>query len=119
MSPISNPCAAPLCYVHAVKGSRYCEKHRPEEPRTGFSSEFKQKDRFYDRRDWKRLRLVIIAKRPICERCDRKPSEVVHHKLRRKDRPDLAFDPDNLEALCIGCHNAESQAEGAAQRARR
>src|SRR5207237_734428 len=44
---------------------------------------------------------------PLCNRCPAdRPAAArdVHHVKPRDVRPDLAFDPDNLEGLCVACH---------------
>ena len=65
---------------------------------------------FYKSSDWRRCRESVLAERPLCAQCEREgrltPAEHVHHLQERKDRPDLAFEPSNLEALCQPCHNA-------------
>lgn len=51
----------------------------------------------------------------LCERCKANgiyvPASIVHHRkhLTRKNRndPRMAYGLDNLEALCIACHNQE------------
>ena len=51
----------------------------------------------------------------LCERCLKKgtivPYEEVHHKIRLNlenlNNPEIAFNWDNLEALCKKCHQAE------------
>ena len=73
--------------------------------------------RFYASTRWRRLRVSFLAEHPLCEDC-RKAGRLtsaahVHHVLERKDRPDLALDPSNLEALCPPCHNAKRRAQPA------
>jgi 5-methylcytosine-specific restriction endonuclease McrA len=36
------------------------------------------------------------------------PSTDVHHKIGVQERPDLAFDYDNLEAACHECHSSHT-----------
>ena len=51
----------------------------------------------------------------LCERCLIKgryePAYIVHHKIYLTDenfgKPELMFGFDNLEALCLACHNEE------------
>lgn len=67
-------------------------------------------NRFYCSTEWRRLRASVLASHPLCEDCLKTGRTTaaahVHHKLPRKERPDLALDRDNLEALCQPCHNA-------------
>lgn len=72
--------------------------------------------RFYAGARWLALRDSKLAADPLCECCRRKgfltPARHVHHKVPRKERPDLAYDWLNLESLCIPCHNAQGAAGG-------
>ena len=63
---------------------------------------------------WKQLRQWKLEQNPLCEICEREGKVVsaidVHHKVpvesaRTPDEMErLAFDPNNLQALCINCH---------------
>lgn len=68
--------------------------------------------RFYVSARWKRLAAIVRnAAHGLCQRCGQPPTRKsleVHHKKPRKTHPELAYDLDNLEALCTRCHNAES-----------
>lgn len=66
---------------------------------------------FYNSAAWTTTRRAYLESVCyICERCG-KPAVIVHH--RKYLTPDLLSDPrvtldwDNLEALCLDCHNAE------------
>ena len=52
----------------------------------------------------------MSSKLYTCERCG-KPAQICHHKKYLDDvnvhDPSVALSFDNLEALCIDCHNAE------------
>ena len=66
---------------------------------------------FYDSPAWKRVSTAYMSsKNYICERCG-KPAQICHHKIwlnaTNVHDPMIALNPDNLEALCIDCHNAE------------
>lgn len=78
-----------------------------------------QKISFYQSREWKLLRLQILERdNNECQECKRnglvlikemKPDKQktldVDHIKEIYTHPELAFDPSNLEALCIRCHN--------------
>ncbi len=73
---------------------------------------------FYSSATWRRLsRAFLLSKNYICERCGQS-AEITHH--RRYLTPwnvndaDVALNPDNLEALCMACHNAEHFGTGGA-----
>ena len=71
---------------------------------------------FYKGREWKRCQADYMTKvNHLCERCKREgkyvPAAIVHHKIHlttenMKD-PAIAYGFDNLEALCLDCHNKE------------
>ncbi len=42
-----------------------------------------------------------------CVRCWSKDHLEIHHKIHRVSRPDLIFDPSNVETLCRSCHRRE------------
>lgn len=79
--------------------------------------------RLLNDRRWRELRIAYLREHPLCERCIREgkaagvpegyitPSIDVHHRvpvetaktLQEMER--LAYDWNNLEALCIPCHS--------------
>ena len=66
---------------------------------------------FYKSKEWKRVSAAYMSSRSyICERCG-KPAQICHHKTWLNsvnvNDPEIALSFDNLEALCIECHNAE------------
>ena len=66
---------------------------------------------FYDSKEWRRVSTAYMSsKYYICERCGA-PAKICHHRTwlnseNVKD-PNIALNPDNLEALCVACHNKE------------
>lgn len=66
---------------------------------------------FYNGAPWRRVKASKLRQDPLCEDCLTRgltvPATHVHHVLERKDRPELAFDPENLQSLCAGCHSRE------------
>jgi 5-methylcytosine-specific restriction endonuclease McrA len=65
--------------------------------------------RFYQSAPWRNLRRLKLAQDPLCEPCREKaryvPAKQVHHRKPRRTHPDLALDIDNLQSVCIPCHN--------------
>lgn len=88
-------------------GPAWMRQRQPRPP-----ADEKELDRFLNRAAWRKCREWYRRRNPLCERCRAAgrfvPSAVVHHKIDRRERPDLAYDESNLEALCEPCHNAES-----------
>ena len=73
-------------------------------------------DAFYRSRTWRRCRARYLQHvGGLCERCLQRgltvPAEQVHHKIRltpeNLNDPAISLNWDNLEALCMTCHQAE------------
>ena len=71
---------------------------------------------FYHSKAWQRCRTEYISKvGGLCERCYARgvvrPGYIVHHKeyidLSNINDPSVLLNHDNLEYLCMDCHNAE------------
>lgn len=64
---------------------------------------------------WRKTRKAKLRLNPFCERCFYKgiytPAFIVHHKEYINDKnyidDDVFFNLDNLESLCLPCHNKE------------
>lgn len=69
--------------------------------------------RFYASSRWRALRSAYLQEHPLCEdhqaRGQVVAAEHVHHKIERKDAPELALDWANLRALCKPCHSTYSR----------
>lgn len=66
--------------------------------------------KFYKCKEWRRLRLeALIRDNNECQLCKSKGkykrAENVHHIKEVKTHPHLALTLDNLQCLCIRCHN--------------
>lgn len=69
----------------------------------------------YHSKRWQKLRKQKIILNPVCERCYKKgiivPTYIVHHKEYITDNnymdDNIFFNINNLESLCIDCHNKE------------
>ena len=108
------PCPAVGCR-ELTRGGR-CEKHKQQQRREHEGSEGRLRDqRFYSTARWKLARAVKLGRDPLCEEHLRQGRTVVatqvHHKVPRKDRPDLSLVVENLESLCASCHSKESMRE--------
>ena len=71
---------------------------------------------FYNSRAWKRTQAAYMESRHyVCERCGGM-ARIVHHIKYitpvNISQPEIALDWDNLEALCIDCHNQEHMGSG-------
>lgn len=73
---------------------------------------------FYHSAAWRRLaRAFLLSKNCICEQCGA-PAVIVHHKTHLNpsnvDNPAISMNPDNLQVLCLECHNKEHFGQGGA-----
>lgn len=74
----------------------------------------KDKAEIYNSREWRELRILKLRANPLCEECMKEgivtSARCVHHVVpietaRTKDEMKrLAFDVNNLRALCFACH---------------
>lgn len=62
-----------------------------------------ERGRFYAATRWIKLSRQVLAANPLCVWCG-KLAEMVDHIIPRLERPDLAFDRDNLRSCCRRCH---------------
>lgn len=71
--------------------------------------------RVYNSTRWKKLRAVYLGEFPLCAECMSKgqvrAAVLVDHREPLALRLDLAYEWDNLQALCQACHNAKSAGE--------
>lgn len=66
---------------------------------------------FYNTKSWLKCRDGFIKSvYGLCNRCG-KPGYIVHHKIlltpENINNPDVTLNWDNLEYLCLDCHNKE------------
>lgn len=76
-----------------------------------------ERQKIYCTKQWKKLSKAYLMLHPLCEECLKAgkvtPAVHVHHIVSFMTASDdlkrleLALDADNLEALCVECHNAK------------
>ena len=82
-------------------------------------------DKFYRSKRWEKLRASVLRRDGyLCQECRRygrmKQAQTVHHIKHLDEYPELAYDPKNLQSLCLQCHNRLHPEKGTdALRARR
>lgn len=100
-------CSFPSCR-ELVREAR-CPKHKSTPAHGG------KRDQWCSNRRWRKLRDAFIAANPLCVQCQARgkiaAAEHIHHVQARRDRPDLAYEWDNLSALCASCHSQATAAE--------
>ena len=61
---------------------------------------------------WHTLRMAVLERDGFrCVDCGARGRLEIDHILPVRDRPDLAFDPENLAARCPSCHAAKTHVE--------
>ncbi|WP_407855592.1 HNH endonuclease signature motif containing protein [Enterococcus hailinensis] len=69
-------------------------------------------DKLYRTARWSKLRHVVIARDyGLCQECKRRgvivKGTVVHHIIEAREDITKFWDKDNLELICLACHNKE------------
>ena len=84
-----------------------------------YDEQVRDKDSYavYHSTRWKKVRKFILKRDfGICKRCGHANKiMIVDHIKELKDYPELAYNYENLEVLCVPCHNtksAESRRDG-------
>jgi 5-methylcytosine-specific restriction protein A len=70
----------------------------------------KERQAIYNTTRWQRLRKEVLMQHPVCEQCNENLSEHVHHivsfmNYEGNDRINIAYNSNNLQALCSQCHS--------------
>lgn len=69
-------------------------------------------DKWYRRAVWtKGLRVLVLARDPICRMCNRAASTIADHIVPHKGNWTLFCDMANLQGLCENCHSLKTAAE--------
>lgn len=109
-----HPCPHPGCGALVDYGTRYCPAHQPDKTAQKVYDQARPEAKFYHSARWKRLRAWFLRRHPLCEMCLKDgrvtPSKVVDHIQEIADGG-ARYDTDNLQALCIACHNSKTAAE--------
>ena len=57
-------------------------------------------------RTWRRFRLMMIARYPVCQDCNRLPTTEIHHIIKKRDGG--ADSDENTLKLCHDCHSVRT-----------
>ena len=67
---------------------------------------------WYNTARWKRLRKWQLAKEPLCHMCKEvalvREATIADHKDPHKGDIEKFFNSDNLQSLCVSCHNSKT-----------
>lgn len=113
--PISakTPCRHAGCRALVDKPG-HCDQHRKESfkaQKQSASDDYKERNRFYQRSAWKRVRLAHLQDEPLCRSCRKAgrlaEAKIVDHIIPITDGGDEYADV-NLQSLCTSCHNTKT-----------
>lgn len=113
------PCNKPGCSNLTRDG--YCEQHKKtvnkiRKDTNRFYDKYKRNkkhDRFYHSVAWKKVKEIVkIRDMGLCRRCFENkrlvPGTIVDHIIPLSIDWEKRLDEDNLQLLCIECHNAKT-----------
>ncbi len=109
------PCRHPGCGALVTKPG-FCDAHRAAQHRDYGRARrtFDTELGFYQSARWRALRASVLYANPLCCVCSTLGrvvvASVVDHIVPIKDGG-ARFDPANLQALCVSCHNAKTARE--------
>ena len=63
--------------------------------------------KLYNRRWWRKIRLVLLNENPFCKLCDEPATDVDHIEPHRGDTEKF-YDENNLQTLCKSCHSLKT-----------
>jgi 5-methylcytosine-specific restriction protein A len=112
------PCRHPGCRALVDKPG-FCPAHQRQTYRAQKQTAgdaYQERNRFYQRATWKRLRQQHLSLEPLCRECRKAgrlvAGEVVDHIHPFQSPADpLALDAGNLQTLCKPCHNAKTRSD--------
>ena len=98
------------------KGNRrtFAVKSRADSLQKSFKDISKVNSSFYNSRQWRKLRLMILERDPLCKMCEKRgkiiTANVVDHTEPINKGGDK-LNTNNLQGLCTRCHNSKSARE--------
>jgi 5-methylcytosine-specific restriction enzyme A len=111
MTLLPRRCRRPGCTERTRSRSGYCQPHeRQYQQQIDARPERKSSQAFYQSREWKRLRKIVLQSRPICDACGREPATHVDHRT-PISQGGAPLDLANLQALGARCHSAKTARE--------
>lgn len=122
--PVSapRPCKHPGCGQLVRDGLGYCEPHKSERNANKFADERRgsRQERGYGA-EWERTRKRILRRdKGLCQPCLKagrpRPAKQVDHKVPKFEGG--TDDDNNLQAICITCHQAKTAEEARRGRGR-
>lgn len=99
------------CRRALVEGGGFCPICLPAVTKR-YDRERPERHALYATTRWRKLRLTIIARDPLCRDCNKAISTHVDHVNGFESVADpMAYEPSNLQGLCESCHNRKTAKE--------
>jgi 5-methylcytosine-specific restriction protein A len=107
-------CSSAGCYTLVDKPGTFCPAHHSQQAEKDArikASDAKRWERgggaefrwIYKDSRWRRARREQLVREPACRMCGQHATDV-DHIIPHKGREEYAFNADNLQSLCHGCH---------------
>ena len=104
-----------MCNEYATYRGK-CDSHKTKYVYDTNKTELsRSNDTFYKSKQWRDVRLKVLTTQPLCRYCERAEvlteATVVDHIIRRSHYQGSPYDMNNLQPLCVECHNRKTQRE--------
>jgi 5-methylcytosine-specific restriction enzyme A len=112
-------CSYPLC--NELVRASYCDEHmKKKKEQSNVSQQFynmyvrdKERTAFYKTKQWEKVRVLALRRdHGQCVPCDKQgkttPANIIDHIIPYEVAPDLGLTLDNLQTICIACHNRKT-----------
>lgn len=109
-----SPCRQSGCRT-LLDAPGFCTQHRREvfkAQKQSVTEDYKERNRFYQRKEWKAARALHLQLEPLCRSCRKSgrlvAATVVDHIIAIDDGG-AKLDQENLQSLCKPCHNRKTR----------
>jgi 5-methylcytosine-specific restriction enzyme A len=113
---VKRPCRYHGCPELVQSG--FCHLHIQQDPAKVYDRARRgDPNRIYDSARWRKLRLIVLRRQPVCMACSEFPSTVADHiiPIRDSGRP---WDLENIQGLCSKCHGEKTNKENSVNASR-
>ena len=106
---------------------RRMKQHKPSQSQERRQAESLRRkeagDSWYGTTRWRKLRAAQLSRHPVCADCEARElitaATEVDHVVPRRQRPDLAYDMNNLKSLCKPCHSHKTNKQNSLRKRNR
>lgn len=112
-------CNSAGCFVLLDDANKFCLAHQTQQRAKDARIRASMEGRWmrggsaayrpiYNNPKWRKARAKQLELFPYCMVCGA-PATSVDHIIPHKGREEFAFNPDNLQSLCFGCHMVKTR----------